>query len=691
MMFVTDQVPEFVALAAGLLQANLQVTILQFQESSYKQGEALKKLHQQIVSSIPCHHPARTREDALKVVDVTIPLSELIPVDDDNINNMSKCQATSLFPLDWCSIQAAPRTVQVLKNYMLLHDQAPDQVLLGKRPDVLIMDATLVGGLILSEGWGIPTVAVGSHQALKLGMEHDPAWSPEVGSWLGRLVQIVKQRFYSLSLTGPFLELNRMRRDMGLRPLQSPSDYFLPVAALLVEFAPTDQLLSTTTSTTATGTSQQPQQQWQRVHFTGPLQAPCTPCLPSVSPKATRSSNKQTKQYLPNATIVLVVPPPQVTPAWTRAILRGLALARDSLAAYDDCEWDSLTCQKHTSLADFAVVWLSNDSTKDYFPAVVPDYVEREPSVGVLDSLAGHPQTIAVVMHCDSESHVLKRLGLLVVCVSQSERLPPVTASTANNRHGRPPILWEARALAVQLLQQLRRRQQHPEENEQGEQVHSGATAPPAHYHDGLERAVSLVKRVAETYRAHQPWKDVLEMQAAVALAASNTNGTTATTTTTLEEQSKLPNEHPEDHLRGAQQPPYDTFTVLVAWIVVLSSALYVLLKDYLSFWRPARRSQLYSYSSEGGGGIFTRLPDLDDAWATLMEWYRDQPDWVRSMTTDASMLGISNSETGVVVAAAAAPAVGERNNHSSSHHHQTGHANHQQGNNNNLRRRRRR
>ena len=160
------------------------------------------------------------------------------------------------------------------------------------------MDATLVGGLLFSELWRIPTVAIASHQALDLAIEHDPDWTanPE---WhvLYRLYRIFRQRLYSLSLTGPFLEVNRLRRELRLRPLKSPMGYFLPVVALLVEFSPIDLIPSMT------------QDHWQkRVHITGSLQAPCTPCL-HLAPLSL--SLKSLPRKL-NSTIVMVSPPPSV-------------------------------------------------------------------------------------------------------------------------------------------------------------------------------------------------------------------------------------------------------------------------------------------------------------------------------------------------------------------------------------------
>ena len=88
-------------------------------------------------------------------------------------------------------------------------------------------------------------------------------------------------------------------------------------------------------------------------------------------------------------------------------------------------------------------------------------------------------------------------------------------------------------------------------------------------------------------------------------------------------------------------KPPYDNFTVLIAWIVVFASGMYIAVIEILSSSSRSRSSNFrrshnqYSVdnhnhqstsSSSCLDGLFTR-PDLEDAWATFLDWYKEQPD----------------------------------------------------------------
>ena len=72
-------------------------------------------------------------------------------------------------------------------------------------------------------------------------------------------------------------------------------------------------------------------------------------------------------------------------------------------------------------------------------------------------------------------------------------------------------------------------------------------------------------------------------------------------------------------------QPPYDTFTVLVAWIILLVSSTYIAMMD-LFILRSNRRNHHHHHSPSTYDGMFTR-PDLEDAWIVLQEWYQEQPE----------------------------------------------------------------
>ena len=554
LFIVSDDYHEFTSLAAGLLTTEkFNVTIAYF---NVETKATRKGLFDRISALIPCQQGWVLQ--ALTVMDVAAPLR--------GFSSFGESDAANLSPLYPGSIEGARNTISALFDVKdFLNNNQYSQL------DLLVMDATLAGGLLLSELDAIPTVAIGSHQILNLAVEHAPGWTPN-HEWhfLYRIYRIILQRLYSISLTWRFLELNELRRELGRRTVRSPVDYFLPVVAILVEFS-SDNILSPSDEEYSPN----------RVHVTGPLQSPCTPCLPSPTSKA--------RSKIPNSTIVMVAPPPNFTAEDTRTLIRGLTMARASLENYDECEWDSYTCQNEA--IDFAIVWIDIDDNTRYFPEFVPPYIIREASIDILDSVSRHPKTIAAVVHCDSDAHVLSMLGVSVLCISQSERLPIQT--------NHPPLLddsgkLDSREIAVQLLSLIRRRHLQDESNKVVKL-------------DGLSRAVSLVEQVAETHQENRPWKDAQHMQKTITQAIHNGFSQTR------KEQSMFD-----------QQEPYDTLTVLVAWMVVFSSILYVLVKDsLLARWRPRRA---YHRGESLSDGILTRLPDLDEAWALFVDWYSKQP-----------------------------------------------------------------
>ena len=150
----------------------------------------------------------------------------------------------------------------------------------------------------------IPTVTIGTHTALDLAIEHDPDWipNPDWGLFY-RYYRIFRQRYYSMSLTAPFVEMNRLRRKAGLQPLKSPHDYLTPVVAMLLEYEPSDYL------------SFIGKDYWKQVHVIGALQPPCIPCTPL--PKVTQGKKR-------NVPIVIVSLPAKQSADDVRSLLKGL-------------------------------------------------------------------------------------------------------------------------------------------------------------------------------------------------------------------------------------------------------------------------------------------------------------------------------------------------------------------------------
>jgi hypothetical protein len=266
-------------------------------------------------------------------------------------------------------------------------------------------------------------------------------------------------------------------------------------------------------------------------------------------------------------------------------------------------------------------------------------------------------------------------MGISVLCVSQVERLPPprkteiaVLPKRKDGKIQQQLQQLDHRQVAVELLKLLRRR------NAAATKKNSNESPPPEEENasrlDGMSTAISIVKSVAEAQRTHVPWESIAQMQRVASQAArdavshrdddnNNNNHTTASSSSSSSLSSveqQPPNAFFDD------QQPYDTFTVLIAWLVLLSSGLYILLKDFLlARWRP-RRTRGDSLSD----GILTRLPDLDDTWSILMQWYQEHPDLVGvdSILNSAARGGEENNNN----------KAGGTNNNSNNHHHTPGH-----------------
>jgi hypothetical protein len=634
-IFMTDDQIEYMSLAAALLAENFTVTILHFREFT-----KIDNLQDRILSRLSCS------QEALVVKDERLFLLDMSPsegegdyfqqhANNNNNNNhqQNSCRVTAAEPFDMCTIEGASKHIQQI--YSLLGRQNANGIPIPL-PDVLVMDVTFVPGLLLSELSFIPTVAIASPHALDLAIEHDPAWTPnEEWHLLYRLYRIVRQRLYSLSLTRSFLAMNAVRNRIGraVRLLKTPADYLYPVVALILEdvphkVIPLPQTTRTTRTTATMDSNNNNRWQQQRAIVTGSLQPPCVPCLVDETPQPSKttfikksssssSSSKTSKKPPPT---VMVWPSPDISPASVRALIRGIILARGSLDSYDECEWDSLSCRNEGT--DFEILWLDDDEYNNhnnnkggYFPDVVPSYVKKESSVSLLDSLARHNHTIAVLAHCDSTSMALPLFGVSLLCVSQSDRGDPLERLPVG-----PDGEMDPREVAVQLLRLLRERNKnnHNHNAEGGETMISSLPNKNRNnehqrWLDGMTRAVAVLRQVAVSHRDHGPWMTLSQMQEVSTLAARD---------------ALFENKHPssssiiEEPSFFDEQHPYDTFTVLVAWLVLLSCTVYVIIKDsVLSRLRPRRPRGGEAFSD----GILSRMPDLDDAAATFLQWCRDQ------------------------------------------------------------------
>lgn len=651
MMLLSDQHDTndmITTLAAGFLTAGLHVTVVNFHDDDddgrSNRGPVIDVSYE-ILSRIAIEDEERA-DRSLAVIDVPLPI---LPNDDgihrnhiinslavdDNHDETAfvadDCgRKTTSEPFDDCAIRRAPIYLRLLKD--VINDTTTSLWTLGMDPDVLVTDAAFMGGLLFSEVQGIPTVAIGTYQTLDLAVEHDVSWTPPPDRMLPyRMYRIVLQRLYSLSLTGAFLKTNRIRKQLGLQALKSPTDGLLPIVALLVEYVSTDswppfasgvrqngELLGKPSSPSLSATGRR--HTCPPVFYIQPLVAPCTPCIEG-SPTWTAEKNTP---------IVVVEPPQRTSPRYIRSLIRSLTLARQSLDAYDECSWDSFSCRKD---APFEVVWLqkrtneSSDDAERYFPPSVPSFIHREMSTNILDSVIRHPNTVAAIAHCNSDSHTVSTLGVGFLCLSHSSRIPPPPLAgtpegddESRSIHSVPPELGDMldpREVATQLLRILRKKSR--EVGNSKTRKRNAANRIP----HGIEATITVVSAVARTHRENKPWKNLSEMQETMATSIREAmkgvvdkNDGGRSVDSELDTRSLL-------DLRFDEQQPYDAFTVLVAWVVFLSALIYVIMKDSIARWR---RRRSHHRGDSFSDGILTRLPDLDEAWDTLLVWYRDQP-----------------------------------------------------------------
>lgn len=558
-MFLSEFQEEFLAVAAGLLDAHFLLTVQFLHESNDTQHQ---DIYEEILSRVPCKSKEKVK-DNLTVFNV-----KLAPAAVPNEN----CRITSDEPLDVCTIQAAPRMMLTLEFMMLQEDIINNNNKVhGGTPDLFIMDTSLVAGMLLAERNLVPVVTFGTQKSLDLAIEHDKDWTlnPDWG-WFYSVYRILRQRYYSLTLTGAFLELNNLRTQVGLERIGSPHTFLAPVVATFLDFQAREIAVSMGADSSS------------MVFLAGTLPPPCIPCIPKVSP-----------MKKPKKPMVLVSIPFRADPITIRSLLKGIILARSSLERYDECEWDSLTCRNEATYFD--ILWLDyGGENMEFFPDILPAYVAREASKGLLDSLVSHPNTIAVVAHCDSQTPLVSRLGVSVLCVSQRKHTTVISKAFLDQT-GK----LDHQEIARQLISSFRSR------TRQKESPKTDKSKPL-----GLSLALETIELVAQTKRRYgHKWDNVQKMQEIVSLEIK---------TALIENQTNK-----KEGSNLGDEVPFDTFTVLSAYLVLIALCLYLLMKDVLTpFFRP-RRTQFRTANLFSG--LVNRLTDLDDAWAELLAWNERQ------------------------------------------------------------------
>jgi hypothetical protein len=642
---------ELISLSAGLLTENVQVTLLLIVDHHHSNTNNISNttwkdtITTQILNGVPCE-----QESTAKRL-----LSSRILVVHEELSEPCRQHQTPFLQSAACGLEMVNSTLHLLQQQQPYSNNATNVWILQATS---LDDPTLIGALLYAEQFQLATIALTDSKAiLDLVLQHNPEWTPG-GNIITRMLALLHQRWYSLGLTRTVLRWNYIRRQLSFSALH-PMDFFPTVVTLIVPWWAREEEEDATMAARTTdiledsSSSSSPiSRSHNRVLFGSMYPPPCSPCLEedTVLPPSPPSAATvvQDDNVTTASTMVILVQPPRVlayddwTPASIRELIRGLALVKTSLESYDDCEWDSLTCWKPQHVR---VVWLMGEEKENdtqLLPIVWPSFVHPEPggaNTNLLDSIARQPKDVSTTMVLSSceqgDTQVLRNWGVRVMCWSSI----PLSSS------------YQARDLAIRLLELLR----------QPVAIwNSTATSPSPSSSLDLPQVVSLVRRIAETQQQQKtPWTSIEQMQRQINLALWEPSESSF-----LEEDELL-----------LTHPPYDTFTVLIAWLVILASLGYIGLKDssVSSTLRWKTRRHTSAASSMAQDGILKRLPDLDEAWTALVDWYKDQPLILRESpltTTSTSLRNRAMSETSHG---------GHSNSHN--HHHHSG----------NIRRRRKR
>jgi hypothetical protein len=680
-----------------LLSRQFHVTILKEQPHN-QSGSVLEhqdidalRLRSAILSGIPCDDRAR------ETVHKQLVIWNIIPSCNGGNDDSYPHHQGSVDHFNTCGIQDFPSITHRVSEVW--------------KPDVVLTDASWIGSFWMAEQWNLPTVSVASHpfSIPPLIVEPRMDWMPLSDlSWWPQIPSLLRQRWYSAGLTAFFMRLNKKRRELKLPHYRQPLEHLASSVAILSEFGispvPTrtrdvagdDHYQHQHYSTTSGRKSN-----WDNIHITGPILPPCNPCVvhdtasgstststpplfqsssttkifrsawrDTMSTASTTSSKTAKIATSKSHSIILVVPPTDPSALTIRTLIQGLYSARSSLLAYDECDWDSLHCQKAAN--GFKIKWFDSFETIEnnnrFFPPVTSADFSREYSISLLDSVARyhHPSNnnkspataiVLVILPCqDRNARILPMVfGISVLCFDHypyqyHQSAPPIISTTAgltDDRQRMARLLLTPdtnhREVAARILHLLRNRQQldHQQKTKKAilSKTNSHGRFDGRLPFDGLERAVSIIQRIAEANRAanRHPWMNLAEMQNVLSHAVHN-----LTKKTTTHRHC----DHNEDSQSSPSAPsPFDTLTVFLAWSILVASMLYIMWQELLisfngSLWRRTHHHHSFTNSTAASAKIDTgnpvirssRCPDLDDAWNVWLDWYRDQPDSWRSV-----------------------------------------------------------
>jgi len=148
-----------------------------------------------------------------------------------------------------------------------------------------------------------------------------------------------------------------------------------------------------------------------------PLTNECVKCHPSLS--------NQTN-------VTILVNPLDLDYLRMRSIVRAIVVAKTTFQNQADLLCDeeedlqhleSADCKLHKILSQLTAVLLTDSAKILNIPELLPTYIRTEKS-NMLDSLARHPQTVALISHCDTSSYIPAAMGLQMICISREDNLP---------------------------------------------------------------------------------------------------------------------------------------------------------------------------------------------------------------------------------------------------------------------------
>eukprot|EP00550_Attheya_septentrionalis_P005278 CAMPEP_0198290440 /NCGR_PEP_ID=MMETSP1449-20131203/8310_1 /TAXON_ID=420275 /ORGANISM="Attheya septentrionalis, Strain CCMP2084" /LENGTH=813 /DNA_ID=CAMNT_0043988945 /DNA_START=72 /DNA_END=2513 /DNA_ORIENTATION=+ len=324
-----------------------------------------------------------------------------------------------------------------------------------RKPDVLVMDVTTVGGVLFAEHYKIPIVLLAQPMLLDLmatSAEYDallPLWMPSFGTGIAvsemsrfqGIQSLVHNRLIHFLLTKGFMNLNGVRRQLGLQRIRNPAAYFERVAAIIVNTAigfEFDRIIP------------------NNVHLVGPSIGRCIVCDSNAREReeATTMSNSNPTVLITNLKLSRV--------EW-RALIQGLSFARESLESFsqhickavetlimasidDDDEEDVIVfrglrqeCDHLKYLSRFHVVFLTagnedGGEASMLLPEVLPSFVSMRHSLSQEQYLASHHRnmnngTIAVISECSLENvGVTLAFDVPIVCIPLKQLQADVAA-----------------------------------------------------------------------------------------------------------------------------------------------------------------------------------------------------------------------------------------------------------------------